>query len=379
MSAVVLLDRDGVLNRDLPGSVTALGDLALVAGADRAVALLSRAGYAVLVITNQAAVGRGQLSGTELTRINDQLAAWVAAAGGRLDRFYVCPHAEEAGCPCRKPKPGLIEQAAGDWGFVRSADLVRRRCRARCRRRACGRLPAGAGAHRQGAHRRRAPSRGAGLRRSARLRHRPHRRGGSAPEHAMSQAHALAILRQHQEAISGIEPLLPALLDFAARLVACLERGGTVLWMGNGGSAGDAQHLSAELIGRFQRERRALRSLALSTDTSLMTAVANDYGFEQIFARQLEALAGAGDVVVAISTSGGSRNVCAGAAVARRRGATVVALTGQGGGALGAECDLLIAVPSRVTARVQEAHILIGHLVCELVDEHIAAHPQGGH
>ena len=118
MSAVVLLDRDGVLNRDLPGSVTALSALRLEAGADRAVALLSRAGYAVLVITNQAAVGRGQLSAPELTRINDQLAAWVAAAGGRLDRFYVCPHAEQEGCPCRKPKPGLIAQAQREWGFV---------------------------------------------------------------------------------------------------------------------------------------------------------------------------------------------------------------------------------------------------------------------
>jgi D-glycero-D-manno-heptose 1,7-bisphosphate phosphatase len=120
VSAVVLLDRDGVLNRDLPGSVTALSELSLEAGADRAVALLSRAGYAVLVITNQAAVGRGQLSGAELTRINDQLAAWVAAAGGRIDRFYVCTHAEQEGCPCRKPKPGLIEQACREWGFVRA-------------------------------------------------------------------------------------------------------------------------------------------------------------------------------------------------------------------------------------------------------------------
>jgi D-sedoheptulose 7-phosphate isomerase len=195
----------------------------------------------------------------------------------------------------------------------------------------------------------------------------------------MSATNALAILRQHQETISRLEPLLPALLDFAARLVACLEHGHTVLWMGNGGSAGDAQHLSAELVGRFQRERRALRSLALSTDTSLMTAVANDYGFEHIFARQLEALAGPGDVVVAISTSGGSKNVCAGAAMARRRGATVIALTGQGGGPLATLCDLLIAVPSAVTARVQEAHILIGHLVCELVDAHIAAPPPGAH
>jgi len=120
VTAVVLLDRDGVLNQDLPGAVTTLRELSLVPGSDRAVALLSRAGYAVLVITNQAAVGRGQLSGTELTRINDQLSAWIIAAGGRIDRFYVCPHTEQEGCPCRKPRPGLIERAASEWGFARA-------------------------------------------------------------------------------------------------------------------------------------------------------------------------------------------------------------------------------------------------------------------
>jgi D-glycero-D-manno-heptose 1,7-bisphosphate phosphatase len=120
VSAVVLLDRDGVLNRDLPGSVTALRELSLEPGADQAVALLSRAGYAVLVITNQAAVGRGQLSPQELERINAQLASWISAAGGRIDRFYVCPHTEQEGCPCRKPRPGLIEQACSEWGFVRA-------------------------------------------------------------------------------------------------------------------------------------------------------------------------------------------------------------------------------------------------------------------
>jgi len=194
----------------------------------------------------------------------------------------------------------------------------------------------------------------------------------------MSATAALAILRQHQEVIQQLEGLLPDILSFAARLITCLDGGGTVLWMGNGGSAGDAQHLSAELIGRFQRERRGLRSLALSTDTSLLTAVANDYGFEQVFARQVSALAGRGDVVVAISTSGSSRNVVKGAEAARAVGATVVALTGAGGGQLRALSDLLLAVPSGVTARVQEAYILIGHLVCELVDDHVAARSQQG-
>jgi D-sedoheptulose 7-phosphate isomerase len=186
---------------------------------------------------------------------------------------------------------------------------------------------------------------------------------------------AMAIIRQHQDTIAQLPALVPGIVDFARRLGDCLEQGGTVLWMGNGGSAGDAQHLSAELVGRFQRERRGLRSLALSTDTSLMTAVANDYGYHRIFARQIETLARPHDVVVAISTSGNSRNVLEGVASARTARASVVALTGQGGGKLANCSDLLIAIPSVITARVQEAHILIGHLVCELLDERFAPAP----
>jgi D-glycero-D-manno-heptose 1,7-bisphosphate phosphatase len=118
VNRAVLLDRDGVLNVDRPLAVRSQAELALEAGADRAVALLSRAGYTVLVITNQAVVGRGELAPAELERIHARLAAWMAAAGGRIDRFYVCPHADGAGCTCRKPKPGLIDQARAEWGFA---------------------------------------------------------------------------------------------------------------------------------------------------------------------------------------------------------------------------------------------------------------------
>jgi phosphoheptose isomerase len=159
----------------------------------------------------------------------------------------------------------------------------------------------------------------------------------------------------------------------AARLIADSYRNdGKLLLFGNGGSAADAQHIAAELVGRFVVERRPLAAIALTTDTSALTAIANDYGFERVFARQVEALGAEGDVLVAITTSGASTNVLAAAEVARRRGMTVIGLTGAGGRAFVASCDAGVAVPSTVTARIQECHIAIGHLLCEAVDEAFA-------
>jgi phosphoheptose isomerase len=149
--------------------------------------------------------------------------------------------------------------------------------------------------------------------------------------------------------------------------------GKKVLLCGNGGSAADAQHLAAELVGRFVLERRPLAAIALTTDTSALTAIANDYGYEHVFARQVDALGAQGDVLVAITTSGTSKNVVAAAAVARTRGMKVVGLTGGNGRAFVAACDAGVAVPSTVTARIQECHITIGHVWCEAIDEAFAA------
>lgn len=149
--------------------------------------------------------------------------------------------------------------------------------------------------------------------------------------------------------------------------------GKKLLLCGNGGSAADAQHIAAELVGRFVLERRPLAAIALTTDTSALTAIANDYGFEHVFARQIDALGAPGDVLVAITTSGTSRNVIAAVAAARARGMKVIGLTGQNGAAFAAACDAGIAVPSTVTARIQECHITIGHLLCEVIDEAVAA------
>jgi len=148
--------------------------------------------------------------------------------------------------------------------------------------------------------------------------------------------------------------------------------GRKVLVCGNGGSAADAQHIAAELVGRYVLERRPLAAIALTTDTSALTAIANDYGFEHVFARQVEALGAPGDVLVAITTSGTSRNVVLAVEAARRVGMKVIGLTGAKGAAFVAGCDAGVAVPSMVTARIQECHITIGHLLCEVVDEAFA-------
>lgn len=150
-----------------------------------------------------------------------------------------------------------------------------------------------------------------------------------------------------------------------------LGQGRTVLAFGNGGSAAEAQHFAAELSGRYSRERRALAALALTTDSSAVTAIANDYGFDRIFARQVEALGRTGDVAVGISTSGRSPNVVAGLATARARGLATIAVTGPDAGALGAHADVVLAVPGPSTARVQEGQLTILHIICDLVEREV--------
>lgn len=163
-----------------------------------------------------------------------------------------------------------------------------------------------------------------------------------------------------------------AILEVINAVVEALARGNTVFFFGNGGSAADSQHLAAELVGRFMLERRPLPALALTTDTSILTSIGNDYGFDQIFLRQIQGLGRAGDVAIGLSTSGNSPNVLKAIAAARAGGMVTVALTGEGGGKLADHVDFCLRVPSRDTARIQESHITIGHLLCQGVDEALA-------
>ncbi len=154
----------------------------------------------------------------------------------------------------------------------------------------------------------------------------------------------------------------------SADVCASLQQGKKILLFGNGGSAGDAQHIAAEFTGRFVKERRGLPAIALSTDTSALTAIGNDYGFDEVFRRQVEALANEGDILFGISTSGNSPNVVKALEYGKTIGCKTFGLSGRDGGKMNDVCDLNIVVPSDITARIQEMHILIGHMICEIVD-----------
>lgn len=182
-------------------------------------------------------------------------------------------------------------------------------------------------------------------------------------------------LAAHRALFDRLHALQPDIERAAALMADTLRRGRKLLLMGNGGSAADCQHLAAEFTGRFQQERRPLAALALTTDTSALTCIGNDYGFEQVFARQLEGLAQPGDCVIGISTSGRSPNVLRALERARALGLTAVGLSGRDGGDMRALCDPCIVVPHADTARIQEAHIFIGHSWCALVEQALAAVP----
>lgn len=151
-------------------------------------------------------------------------------------------------------------------------------------------------------------------------------------------------------------------------ITLCLRQNGKILWMGNGGSAADCQHMAAEFVGRFQLERKGLASIALTTDTSILTSVGNDYGFEKIFSRQIESLCNNNDIVIGISTSGNSTNIIEGFKQAKKIGAHTIGFTGNDGGLIATQAHSCIIVPSNNTARIQEAHILIGHIICACIE-----------
>lgn len=177
-------------------------------------------------------------------------------------------------------------------------------------------------------------------------------------------------LQEHLETIQKLLHSLVPDIERSGQLICdALARGNKILLCGNGGSAADAQHIAAELVGYYENQRRSWPAIALTTDTSALTAVSNDLGFEQVFARQVAGLAHAGDVLIAISTSGKSKNVLRAVEQAKELGCTTIALTGVAPEALGSLCDIVVAVPATRTSRIQEAHITIGHLWCEMVDQ----------
>ena len=178
-------------------------------------------------------------------------------------------------------------------------------------------------------------------------------------------------LENHFKVVQDMRKIMPEVASAGLRVRTALEKGRKILICGNGGSAADSQHMAAEFVGRFVKERQSLPALALTVDTSLLTAVGNDYGFDCVFSRQVEGLGQEGDVLIAISTSGNSANVVKAVKTAKEKGIYVIALTGENGGLLAKESDLCLAVPSQVTARIQEMHIMIIHMICEIAEADI--------
>ena len=183
----------------------------------------------------------------------------------------------------------------------------------------------------------------------------------------------LAALTDHRAVAASIDELLPIVQSLNDDICAAFASGRRLYAFGNGGSAADAQHLAGELIGRYRLDRRPLPAIALSTDPSVMTCIANDYAYDDVFARQVEALAAPGDFVVAFSTSGRSANVVGGLAAARARGATTVLFTGADSGPAGEHADVVLCVPSTTTARIQEMHVLLLHILSEAINSWAAA------
>ena len=181
-----------------------------------------------------------------------------------------------------------------------------------------------------------------------------------------------AIWDEHLKLAQALPNLAKVVSEAVDLIHASLANGGQLLVAGNGGSAADAQHIAAELTGRFLLERQPIRAMALHSNTSSLTAIGNDYGFERVFARELTAHARPGDVLLAISTSGNSANILCAIEAARERKVAVIGMTGESGGKMREGCDLCLCIPSRSTARIQEMHITIGHAICELLEELMA-------
>jgi D-sedoheptulose 7-phosphate isomerase len=174
---------------------------------------------------------------------------------------------------------------------------------------------------------------------------------------------------EHIKTANLLYNLTDAIANASQLCIDCLKNGGKILLFGNGGSAADAQHIAAELVGRFKVDRKGLPAIALTTDTSALTSIGNDFGYEHIFSRQVDALANKRDVVIGISTSGKSSNVNSALKVASKLNCTTIGFSGQGGGEMNNICDLNLVIPSMETPRIQESHIIIGHVICHIIDQ----------
>ena len=376
----VFLDRDGTLIADR-GYLSDPASISLLPGAAEGLRRLAAGGARLVVLTNQSGVARGLMTGLQLEAVHAELRRLLRTEGIELAGIYVCPHGPDDGCGCRKPAPGLAHRAAEQLGLDLSDCLV------------VGDRAADLGLARAlgvpgvlvltGAGRRTLGENGEApslvvqdLSDLARCYINPHQAASSGSESPMIDPEtAEAAIRRHLAESAAVlartaTECTPDIIHTAREIATALARGGKLLLCGNGGSAADCQHLAAEFVNVLSRDRprRALAAIALTTDTSLLTAVANDVGSDQVFSRQIEGLGNAGDVLLAISTSGRSPNIIRALAQARARGLITALLTGPDSRDL-PPSDCCIRIPGGNPQQTQEAHLAVGHLLCWLVEE----------
>lgn len=367
----VLIDRDGTIIVE-KYYLSSVDQVELLPAAAEGLRMLQDLGFGLIVVTNQSGIARGKLTLETLAGIHAELERQLAPAGVHIDAFYHCPHVPENLCECRKPKPFLALQAASDFGFelARSFVIGDKPCDIELGRNAGARtilVRTGYGREHEDAGLQ-ADFIADNLVDAANYILTMTTTVLISTAHERLRAHVRGSIETKQRLLAECED---GLIAAAEAITTSLQSGGKLLLCGNGGSAADCQHLAAEFVSVLNQSflRPGLPAIALTTDSSILTASANDFGFAGIFARQVQALGRPGDVLIGISTSGNSENVLRALEHARDHGIRTIGLTGAKGGKLASVCDICLRAPSEVTQFIQESHIMIGHILCDLAEQ----------
>jgi D,D-heptose 1,7-bisphosphate phosphatase len=388
MQKALFLDRDGVVNVE-KCYVHRKEDFDFLEGIFDLCRVAQSRGYLLIIITNQSGIARGYYSEETFHELTTWMRGEFARRGIVIAAIYYCPYHPEAGIGKyradsfdRKPAPGMLLRAARDFDLdLPQCILIGDRA---CDMQAAAAAGVGCKILLRTPHTE--PEAAAAADRTIdRLTEVFGARDGFSPpplqEQEKNPPPAPILMKEfitkifdaHAGLLDVVRVRLGARIEEAAQeMIQCVQGGHTIFWCGNGGSAADAQHFAAELVGRFERERAAMASLALTSDGPVMTSLANDYGFVEVFRRQVEGLVKPRDVLVGISTSGESANILQAIEQANRQGAVTIGLLGRTGGKIAAACRLPIVVPGDNTARIQEMHALIGHTLCDLIERHCA-------
>ena len=373
----VVVDRDGTVIVE-KNYLSSADQVELLPNAPAALKRLRDAGLGIVMVSNQSGVGRKYFGMADVDRVNARVAELLAAAGAILDAIYVCPHTPDDRCACRKPEPRMLEQAAADFGFNPAEAFVigDKACDIGLGRN-CGAttflVQTGYGREHLANGWAKPDFVVNDLMEAAEYIDLIAKDNGMAVEGLVSGAaerlkkHLLGSIAAKQRVLEECEaPILAA----AGAIASSMAAGGKMLLCGNGGSAADCQHIAGEMVSVLNQDfpRPGLAAIALTTDSSILTASANDFGYEGVFERQVQALGKAGDVVVGISTSGNSENVARSLCYASRNGMRTISLTGASGGRVTQAAEIAIRVPSACVQHIQEAHITIGHILCDVVE-----------